>query len=741
MLKKLVIFIVFFFSSYLLAGQEIVILEQDFTQISIGKKTSFLKDANKEFSLDKVILLDNEGKFIKSEKEVLFFDYQYSTHWIKFTITNNTTDDNHIFLLIDYPLLYKIKVFVPTQQNEKIKYDTLFAGDGFHFNKREIQLATNVFKLPMKHGETQTFYLSVESDGDLVSLPISLATDSYILTKFSQRNILKGIFYGILLLIIIVNLFYYINMKDRVYLIYMLYVFVLGIYVALRDGFALQYFWQDFPIWINIAVSIFSMLIIVFILKIIQLTLYTKKQLPKLNAIIKYFIWGIIISILPVFIPSYYRFYINFGNILALLAAIVGIITIIISIRKKIFFAKFFAAAMAFLILAMFMVVMKNNGAPGIFQFEFWFKILVGIEIIVLAYGLSVRFNKMLEDSKLQAINRLKEINELKDKANRELETKVEERTVEIKQKNEELKSVIEELNQQKEEIQTQKNEIELQRDLVIEHQQKITNSIEYAKRIQNAVFPNINILKENFSDSFIFFKPKDVISGDFYWFKKIDNKLVVVVADCTGHSVPGAFMSLLGVSFLNDMLSKANETTAAEILNRMRNRIKETLDQTGKANEQKDGMDMALCIIDKNNLEMQYAGAYNSVYWIKKGYVAKKYRETMKYKTIEKNNSTLIEIKADRQPIAIYIREKPFENKKVTLEKGDYIYLATDGFADQFGSIERKKFLSKNFKNLLLKIKDYPMKEQEKILSKKLENWKKGYQQLDDILVLGVKI
>jgi len=252
-------------------------------------------------------------------------------------------------------------------------------------------------------------------------------------------------------------------------------------------------------------------------------------------------------------------------------------------------------------------------------------------------------------------------------------------------------------------EITIQRDEIKEQKVQIEKHTNKITQSIEYAKLIQQAVHPENNFLNEYFQESFIFFKPRDIVSGDFYWMKDIDNKIVIIASDCTGHGVPGAFMSMLGISFLNEIIPKNINKSAGKNLDLLREKIKKTLKQSGKREEQKDGMDLSLCIIDKQTNELEFAGAYNPLFLIRQKNDLNIYDSLKEFKVSEKENIELFEIPADKQPIAIYIKEKPFSTQKLLLQKNDKIYLFSDGYADQFNGQTGKKFMQRNFKRLLL--------------------------------------
>ncbi len=281
--------------------------------------------------------------------------------------------------------------------------------------------------------------------------------------------------------------------------------------------------------------------------------------------------------------------------------------------------------------------------------------------------------------------------------------------------------------------------EVILQKNKIEQQNIEIQDSINYARKIQTAVLPSTEMLNDIFSEHFILYKPKDIVSGDFYWLKQIKNFIVVVTADCTGHGIPGAFMSMLGISMLNDLVSRSRFDTTGEMLDRLRQKIKDTLKQKGKSLEQRDGMDLSFAIIDSDSGEMQYSGAYNSIYIIRKKETEAGI-EKSDLITMESATHQLIEIKGDKQPIAIYSNEKAFKTNLVKLKHYDTLYMTSDGYPDQIGGPRSKKFMIKKFKELLLTIQVESMDNQKKILDKTINDWKQGVEQLDDILVFGIK-
>ncbi|MDA3953236.1 MAG: response regulator [Bacteroidales bacterium] len=270
--------------------------------------------------------------------------------------------------------------------------------------------------------------------------------------------------------------------------------------------------------------------------------------------------------------------------------------------------------------------------------------------------------------------------------------------------------------------IAEQKYKIKIQHDIVRKQNKKIEDSILYAKRIQSAVLPPNRFIQHLLSEHFIFYKPRDIVSGDFYWTKQVGDKIFIAAADCTGHGVPGALMSMLGITFLNEIITKTSDIHADEILNELRIHIISSLRQTGSTGESRDGLDIALCIIDFEKQIIEYAGANNPLYLIR--------------------DNELIETKADRMPIGIHRRAKEsFHNNIIEIQKDDLIYIFSDGFVDQFGGEDGRKYLSANFRKLLLDNCTKTLHEQKLIIERSFEEWKGERKQLDDILVIGFKI
>ncbi|RUA23722.1 MAG: hypothetical protein DSY76_09055 [Bacteroidetes bacterium] len=269
-------------------------------------------------------------------------------------------------------------------------------------------------------------------------------------------------------------------------------------------------------------------------------------------------------------------------------------------------------------------------------------------------------------------------------------------------------------------EITEQRDVAREQRDRIAVQKKEIMDSIIYARRIQKAILPNIEMIKESLQHFFILFKPRDIVSGDFYWESRIDDEIIIIAADCTGHGVPGAFMSMLGVTFLNEIVNSKRITQPGKILDLLREKVIHSLNQKHD-NPLRDGMDISVINYNFSTKQVSFAGANNPLFIIHDG--------------------ELIEVKADKMPIALYDKMVSFSNKEVELHTGDCLYIFSDGYVDQFGGPKDKKFMKKRFKNLLLENYQRPMEEQKEILEKAYDDWKGDGEQVDDVLVIGIKI
>ena len=323
---------------------------------------------------------------------------------------------------------------------------------------------------------------------------------------------------------------------------------------------------------------------------------------------------------------------------------------------------------------------------------------------------------------------------------------------VQVRKSNVKLAEQNDKINKQNIEIERQRDEVTAQKEQIEIQQQNILDSIHYASRIQTAILPRPELVEDLFHDHrFILFKPRDIVSGDYYWIGKKAQWKIAVAADCTGHGVPGAFMSMLGTAFLNEIINDPTmpDIHAGEILNKLRENIIKALKQTGAAGEQKDGMDLAMWMFDEDTRQLRFAGANNPLILVRKDFIEGEVPEDDRVKIqefiSETNGETyhIIQVAGGKQPIAIYPEMVPFEEYCITLKPGDTLYTFSDGFQDQFGGEKGKKFMIKRLKQVFVNIYESPMSEQRELLDHELVDWieKGNTEQVDDVLVIGYRV
>ena len=320
--------------------------------------------------------------------------------------------------------------------------------------------------------------------------------------------------------------------------------------------------------------------------------------------------------------------------------------------------------------------------------------------------SLSVKFNLMIE--------------QLESYYN-ELEEKVRVRTAEIEKNRVEIEAQRDSLEKQRNMLSKTNASLQEAYTEIEEKNKHIEDSIRYAKRIQNAILPPDEYVDKLLENYFILYKPKDIVSGDFYWVNKKDGMVYIAAVDCTGHGVPGAFMSIVGHDQLDYAVNVSGARRPAEILDALNQGVTATLRQTRTVLSVKDGMDIALCGINFKKKKLEYAGAFNPMYLLR--------------------DNELTQVKANKFPVGAFIGEElsKFTNNELDIRDGDVVYIFSDGYADQFGGPDNRKFLSKRFRDMLLDIHKRPAREQRDILDQTIEDWKGQYSQVDDILVIGI--
>jgi len=538
---------------------------------------------------------------------------------------------------------------------------------------------------------------------------------NYYIRHFS----IQAFFQGVLLVMMLYNLLIYVLNRDSAYLDYAFYLFFIAIYTLNSQIILLRTVLREVPYLFIYFDIIPPALANIFYMLFARSFLDTKKLIPKYDKLISLNIYILIFNIILqasiIFFTQRTDWYLISLRFVMAFYVIISVVLVWKIWLTKSKVAYFFIAG-SFLLLLSLVIYGLIPYTPYDLGFNRGYIIQVGIiiEILIFSLGLGFRIRSSKEEQmKAQdaLIEQLQKNEELQVQVNRELENKVQERTAKLQEANQELNATLEIVQLQNEQIE-QKNK-------------DITDSINYAQRIQKAMLPTPNEIKKEIEECFIFFQPREIVSGDFYWFAKVENYLVMAALDCTGHGVPGAFMSMVGNDLLNDIVVKNQTILPNQILEELHKGVQNALRQRDTGNQ--DGMDAAIVSIDKKNQKIYFSGAKNPLIYIE--------------------NQEIKEIKADRLSIGgVYTQKKKpiqFTLHQLDTKNIKALYLFSDGYQDQFGGKFRKKIMLRNLKEYFLEIHRLPIAKQKELLKQKLDNWiKEGKEtQVDDILVIGMKI
>ncbi|MCA1764134.1 MAG: 7TM diverse intracellular signaling domain-containing protein [Cryomorphaceae bacterium] len=584
------------------------------------------------------------------------FGFSDHSHYLRLKVLNLKDSPEMRMLEVKSPILNKCNLYEIRGSGIHKLYN---AGDDYRFSARPVNHLNFQFPVQLDANSSRDFVLEVASNGEQLQVPIDLLAPSEISERDEKDRLMRGIYFGIILFVLLFNSFIYFVIKQKSSLYYVLYVFFLLMLQLSLNGFAFRYFWPNSPYLANVANPFFASVAIFALIRFLQLFLNLKEFFPKLNKAFKYVGHIVLINSLLalIYTPFFFQFSVLTINTLTLLLNLAIIPVVVMVLRKNFKPARFFLYAFIVLVASVFFFILNNF---GVFQSEFYaaYGLQIGsaIEVILLSFAIVDKFKSFKDE----AFQRLITINDMKVRANEILERKVSERTREI--------------NEQKQVVEKQNTEI--------------LDSIKYAKRIQSSILPTEGEINKLFPKNFVFFKPKDMVSGDFYWFGKTTEENpwsnegvchLFAAVDCTGHGVPGALMSILGYNGLEECVNNPKVKSPADVLNFINNKIIDTLqhDESGEYN-MRDGMDMVFGAYNPATRTLSCAGAKNNVYILR--------------------GEEIIELKGDRRSIGAELIDDDagYNNQVATLAPNDRIYTFTDGFPDQFGGPNNKKFKSK---------------------------------------------
>jgi serine phosphatase RsbU (regulator of sigma subunit) len=722
------IFFIFFFTHFCLGNPPTVYLTNIQSNEYLGKYTAILEDTEGKLTLQEVLYPENQALFKISASDVPNFQITPATYWLKINIESEATQD--YFLVIDKGDIDSLSLF--TFPNQSKDFTAQHVGQLVPLSSRMYKNHQFIFKIPFQANTAQTCYLRVKSVKPL-SVPIIIQTETELIDRIYFQNISQGIYFGFAIFIILYNLFIYLSVRDKIYWVYVTYVFFLSITLADFKGITASVIFSKFEslnfytiALYGIAGSLANIFSILF--------LDVKKQNPKY--------YKILISLTAIYWLSSICGFLGFRlasciivNVNALVSSLFLIYASWQLFKKGYQAAKFYLYAFGSFLFCVVVQFLGNMAVLPANMFTLQaMQFGSAAEMLLLSLALADKINYLKAEKAAAQAATLQLIQE----QNIVLEEKVQARTRELADNNAALEVQNEEIRQQQEELIAINEALEKQRN-TIQHQKltieqtyfqlqetssRLNESINYAQAIQKIILPEKSLLDNYFQQHFAIYLPKDVVSGDFYWFVPIENsnKSIFVLADCTGHGVAGAFMSMIGNALLYETVEIAQIHAPAKILDTLNIRIQKMLKQNISKNG--DGMDIGICAFDKEDndtIQVAFAAARTNIF----------YRQGENFR----------QFTGDRTYLGGATSEKrPFTEETTVLKKGDILYFASDGFADQ-NNQERIRFGTRRFKETLQEIYSLDLHEQKSILLNQLAQHQAQEIQRDDICVIGLKL
>ncbi len=701
-------------------GQDIVQILPENTPFELTQtEIFFLEDETQTLTIAQITAPEMQKKFRSIPQKTPNFGFSKSAFWLKFEV-QHPDSGQQIWLEIGYPLLDSLWFYSPAPSGTWAVERT---GDHFPFSQRKYGHRNFTFPLQLIDNQTTTFYLRFQSKGTL-QLPMWLHTPDSLRLKQVLTESFFAMFYGIMFIMLVYNLFLFFILKNRNYLWYCVLILVNTLAQAGMKGHML-FLWGDWIWWANYSVIFFLYLamgsLLFFGLNFLNIKEYHKHWYRVFLVLIAL---TIVMEILSFGILPY--------SVLALgaTATIISSATLllivgILSLRQGNQSARFFVWAWTIYLMALLAIAFRNAGLlPDNLLITYGVQIGTVVEVVLLSFALADKINfyrQKTEEAQALALEQSEENARLIREQNEILEKKVHDKTIQLQETVEDLKISNEELFQTQEEIAAQRDLLELNNHELQEYQHRISQNIAAAKLIQNAILPTSTTIQHYFQEHFILYLPKDVVSGDFYWMVEYQKHVIFIEADCTGHGVSGAFMTLISHAIFDYVIRIHHTLEPAEILEKTHTKLMQVLQQKETGNQH--GMDLSIVVISEQNegFRIRFGGAGQKLYY--------------------SENQILKTLKGSPKKVGGFFNpKKSFGQQELYLQKGAILYLASDGFIDQNNPI-RRKFGSVQFMKLLEKIQFLSFGEQQEILQNTLADFQQNEPQRDDITIVGLRL
>lgn len=703
----------------------------------MGKKLSYLEDESRQLDFQSIQLPEFQGKFQVSNQEVPNFGYTDADFWFKMQVSRDSSFNDNWLLQMVHPLVDSLTVYFIQANTGKVLKKKL-TGGWLPFASREFAHQTYIFTIPFEGNAPTIIYFHCKG-WNSKQFPIQILTEKYLLEFTRLESIILGIYVGVFAAMVLYNFFLYLSLRSLSYLYYVLFMggFVL---MQLALGGHLNEFANEQ--W-TLAITFSNLFFVGFSLfwgtQFARSFLRIKEYAPTI-----YFLLYIpdVLAVLLMSLSILALFYYDILYILPSLASFSAFSIAIVLLPTSIYIflkgfrpARFYVLAWSALFVGIVIYVLRNSGyLPNNLFTTSAIRFGSLIEAILLSLGLADRINS-IEKEKRQAqqkvIDTLQEKEHFISQQNRILEETVKKRTQEISEQNVLLGIQSYELTEALTELKFKNNEV--------------ISSINYAQRIQTAMLPQMEEIQNTFqkinAEVFVFFKPRDIVSGDFYWMLEKENKIVLAAVDCTGHGVPGSIMSMIGNDLLNEIVGFRGVLEADKILNLLHLGVRTALRQKDTNNN--DGMDMSLVVIDKDTLQMEFAGACSSMLYVQNGQIQQVRGDRKSIGGVQREQERIFNKHTLQLVNQLAWQETTNDVQTMGMPNETAFYLFSDGYLDQMGGENQKKFMIKRFRDLIQEIHHKTIKEQHQIIQSTLENWMQtsSHKQIDDILVVGVKM
>lgn len=697
LLLKTILLGLFLCINLILSAQQTYIIQKGENTQYPAFKVEYFEDKEGTFDFKNI----KDQSFQESEMKFLNFGYSSSIFWVRMRLKNETShNDWRLLSSLTYHSYLDFWI-----EDGKGNWNHIKTGRNYPFSSRQsYEHVGFTFPLDIPENQERIVYLRLQSPNPL-SFPLEIIRAETLNRRFQVENLYYGIYFGILLVMIFYNFFIYISLRNNAYLYYILSIICTLIIFSASTGYLFRYV---YPNWMT--VNNYSTRLFMGIAAIV-LTLFAVKflEIKKSTWLYRVFILNIVLAVIAIVLTMTDVWPGSTNTFISLFTPFLIIAGAIVWYRGN-SSAKYYVFAWISYLTGGLLISMRNSGRlPITVLTSHAVEIGSVLEVVLLSLALADRYRRLKKEKELAT----KKVLEVQKKANEELEDKVTERTLTLKERNEELNQINEELDSTLYTVQIQKEEIELQN-------KQILDSINYAERIQQAILPSHKDLNQCFSDIFVLNRPRDVISGDFYYFSKKENRVILVLADCTGHGVPGAMMSMMGVNLMERIFSENENIKPNEALEKMDYYLAKTFSNQEK--QVRDGMDVSICILDKEQKKLWFSGAKQSLFRTQKGAITV-------YKKSVQAVGGFHRMDLDKIPL-----------HEINYNPEDRFFMFSDGYPDQFGGENGKKFMIKKFRESILETANLPLTQQKEILSLQIEEWmKRGNElQTDDILVIG---